>query len=191
MTCRILLCWVVLLAGISLHAAETNGVSGTDFPSFKIISERNIFNPNRSGRDAVVVAKTPKPVKVETFTLVGASSSEIGRFAFFDGSSSEFRKVVKRGDSFGNFTVADISWNGVKLVPSSGEPVEMTIQSQMKRQDEGEWVFNANPEPTVSSSPDQGSSGGGNTASASSGGESDVLKRLMQKREEELKNESK
>lgn len=179
----------VLLAGSALHAAETNSVSGTDFPSFKIISERNIFSPGRSSRAATVVAK-PKPVKVDTFTLVGASSSETGRFAFFDGSSPEFRKVVKRGDNIAGFKVADISWNRVKLVSTNG-PTEMTLQSQMKRQDDGEWNLNATPEPTVSSSAATGSAQAGNPESAPSGGESDVLKKLMQKREEELKNEGK
>ncbi|MEO6033916.1 MAG: hypothetical protein ABIQ35_01545 [Verrucomicrobiota bacterium] len=179
----------VLLAGGGLRAAETNSVSGTDFPSFKIISERNIFSPGRSSR-AADVAK-PKPVKVDTFTLVGASSSETGRFAFFDGSSPEFRKVVKRGDSIAGFKVADISWNRVKLVSTNGGPTEMTLQSQMKRQDDGEWNLNATPEPTVSSSAPPASAPAGNPEPASSVGESDILKKLMQKREEELKNEGK
>ena len=181
---------MVLWGGGSSRAAETNSVSGTDFPSFKIIAERNIFNPSRSGR-AVAVANPPKPVKVDTFTLVGASSSEAGRFAFFDGSSSEFRKVVKPGDSFAGFKIADVSWNRVKLVSANGTPMEMAIQSQMKRLDEGEWSFNASPEPIVNSSAEPTATGGGTSESASSGSESDILKKLMQKREEELKNEAK
>ena len=181
---------MVLWGGGSSRAAETNSVSGTDFPSFKMIAERNIFNPSRSGR-AGAVANPPKPVKVDTFTLVGASSSEAGRFAFFDGSSSEFRKVVKPGDSFAGFKIADVSWNRVKLVSANGTPMEMAIQSQMKRLDEGEWSFNASPEPTVNSSAEPTATGGGTSESASSGSESDILKKLMQKREEELKNEAK
>ena len=181
--------FAVLFGATSMGAADTNSVSGTDFQAFKIIAERNIFNPVRSGR--VAQTAKPKPVKIDTVTLVGASSSETGRFAFFDGSSSEFRKVVKRGDSLAGFKIADISWNRVKLVSTNGKPMEMAIQSQMKRQDDGEWILNASPEPTLSSSAEPSSNKGGKTESASSVGESDVLKKLMQKREEELKNETK
>ena len=96
--------FAVLFGATSMGAADTNSVSGTDFQAFKIIAERNIFNPVRSGR--VAQTAKPKPVKIDTVTLVGASSSETGRFAFFDGSSSEFRKVVKRGDSLADVDVS-------------------------------------------------------------------------------------
>ena len=98
---------------------------------------------------------------------------------------------VKPGDSFAGFKIADVSWNRVKLVSANGTPMEMAIQSQMKRLDEGEWSFNASPEPTVNSSAEPTATGGGTNESASSGSESDILKKLMQKREEELKNEAK
>jgi len=41
---------VLLLAASRLAAAETNAPSRLDYTFFRIIAERNIFNPNRSAR---------------------------------------------------------------------------------------------------------------------------------------------
>ncbi len=147
-----------------------------DFSTFKIISERNIFDPNRSpGR------KDGPPVRaktVDSITLVGIMSYGKGDFAFFNGSSSDYKKVLKPSDTIAGYKVARISANSVKL--ASGEKqVELKIGSQLRREDEGEWTLSAQPE-TYSSAPATNSVG-----AASDGAESEVLKRLRQRREQE------
>ena len=107
------------LTGISVGAQPTNPPAGTNVPAtnnppiaakpgptprpspsakleeadFRIVSERNIFNANRSGGQ--VRLATRRPARVESFTLVGTMAYEKGTFAFFEGSSSEFTKAVK------------------------------------------------------------------------------------------------
>src|SRR4030095_1989792 len=65
----------------SAEASETNTVHRSDYASFKIIHERNIFNANRSRRREGPGERT-RPAKVETFSLVGTMSYAKGDFAF-------------------------------------------------------------------------------------------------------------
>ena len=46
----ILVSVLLAAAGMASLAQETNSVEGLDFDSFKIITQRNIFDPTRTGR---------------------------------------------------------------------------------------------------------------------------------------------
>ena len=162
---------------------STNKPAGQDLASFKIISERNIFNMNRSPRSTSKRPENaaPKPVKAETFSLVGTLSSDKGRFAFFDGSSSRFRQVLKEGDSIAGYKVAQIDNSGVKL-EAKEKQVQLDMGMQMRRQGEGEWEPSGRKDTYVSANPSSATT----SPDTSAGEESDVLKRLMQQREKEL-----
>jgi hypothetical protein len=173
--------------------AEAKDVIG--FNEFKIITERNIFNPNRrapgrSGR----TEDRPKPTRVDYLNLVGAMSYEKGRFAFFDGSSSEYRKSVKPGESIAGYKVASVANDKVTL-QKDDKKIELPVGGQLKREDEGEWRVNANAESfasstnssdsTSSSSVSQSSSSSSGPKSDSSSDESNpVLKRLLEARKQ-------
>jgi hypothetical protein len=81
---------LLLAASRPVQAEETNAPSRSDYTSFRIIAERNIFNPNRSGRAGrnATRREPEKRKRVESFALVGTLSYEKGQFAFFDGASS-------------------------------------------------------------------------------------------------------
>jgi hypothetical protein len=111
-------------------------------------------------------------------------SYENGTYAFFDGTSSSYRKGVKPGETIAGFKIADISADRVKL-EANGHEIELNVGMQMKKQDEGEWQLSGRAESFGTSSP--ATTATENTDSASGGEESDVLKKLMQKREQELK----
>ncbi|MBL9136280.1 MAG: hypothetical protein JNK85_10445 [Verrucomicrobiales bacterium] len=193
-------------------AAPTTPASRSDFATYRVIAERNIFNAGRSGRTGPAASReTRRPPRVDTVALVGTMSYEKGTFAFFEGSSSEFRKVLKTGGTIAGYTLREITPAGVQL--QSGEKtLQLKVNSQLRREDDGEWEITARTEssasPTSSSSgsrrdrdasADNGrdrresrSSEGGGTAAATSGSApasdpSEVLKRLMQQREQELK----
>ena len=162
---------------------KTNEFSGQDLASFKIIADRNIFNMNRTPRSSgrSPVRETPKPIKIDSFALVGTLSSDKGHFAFFDGSNSDFQKVLKVDDLIGGLKIAQIDTSAVKL-DAKGKEIELKMGAQMRRQDEGEWQ--------ISDQTDSYSSGASatnnNKSEPSSGAESDILKRLMQQREQEM-----
>jgi hypothetical protein len=181
-------------------AASTNGYTKTDFSSFKVISDRNIFSANRSGRVASR-GPTRKPTKVDTFTLVGTVDYSKGLFAIFDGSSSSFSKTVKAGDSFAGFKISDVDLDHVTIASTNGAPIVLHVGSQMRRVDDGEWGIGSGPAPTVAKAEpkengDEPTAASANSNSESSdepapsAGDNDVLKKLMQKRKAEVKNES-
>jgi len=161
---------------------STNRSTAQDFASFKIISDRNIFNMNRSPRGAKrPESAAPKPVKTESFSLVGTLSSGKGHFAFFDGSKSDYRKVLKVGDTIASYKIAQIANNRVTL-ESKGKPIELEMGMQMRRQDEAEWERSGRSDSYASAKTPSAAT----DPEASNDAESDVLKRLMQQREKEL-----
>jgi hypothetical protein len=177
---------LLLAAGRLAAAEETNSVSPQDLSAFKIISERNIFNASRSaGRSSRPRPVQERAAKVESFTLVGTMSYEKGRFAFFDGTSTAYRKTVKPADTIAGYKINDISSNHIQLAAANNQTIDLQVGMQMKRQDEGPWSLVAHAEPYASSSEPAAASAAG----AASTAESDVMKRLMQKREQEEKNE--
>jgi hypothetical protein len=66
-------------------------------------------------------------------------SYDKGPFAFFDGSSSEFRKALKPGDTIAGLTVQTIEPNRVTLGGATNH-VELPIGKQLQKQDNGEWT---------------------------------------------------
>lgn len=108
-----------------------------DESAFRIVSDRNIFNANRSG-GTVRVGSSRRPVRIESFTLVGTMAYDKGVFAFFEGTNSEFTKALKPEGIIAGYKITDILANAVKL-EGDGKEFELSIGSQMRREDEGAW----------------------------------------------------
>lgn len=169
---------------------EVTTGTGTNELAFKIIYERNIFNPNRGPRYSRRNEEdAPKPVKVEGFSLVGTLLSEKGAYAFFDGTEARYRAALKTSNTIAGYTLAAITPNFVTLRTPTNT-FDLTMNMQMRRQDEGDWELteakgswnstnSASSTGAVAAASDEG---GGNDPSAD-----EVMKRLMKKREEELK----
>jgi hypothetical protein len=182
---------LLLAGGRRVVAQETNTAPKLDFQSFKIISQRNIFNPNRRANMPNADIVRPKQVQIDFFTLNGTMSYEDRHYAFFEGTSSQYRKVLAPSDIIAGYKISEIGDDHVMLAASSNQVINLRVGMQMKRQDGGPWSLVASAEPVVDSgttattdqTPD--STPG---ASAPSSAESDVIKRLMQKREQETKD---
>ncbi|MCI0744400.1 MAG: hypothetical protein L0Y58_03240 [Verrucomicrobia subdivision 3 bacterium] len=172
-------------AGFSARAETTNAPPRAEIQSFRIVMDRNIFNPNRSNRpDRETRTREPeRQTKIESFSLVGTMNYEKGWFAFFDGTGSEYKKVLKPEDSIAGYKIADIGHDSVTLQSSNNE-VQLRVGMQMKRRDEGEWQSeeSAGTYETVSASTNNESK----AESAADGEQNEVLRRLMQQREKEL-----
>lgn len=123
-------------AAASALAQETNQVNPKDFAAFKIISERNIFDPNRQPPRT---APPPKPVIVDSFGLYGtADYGDGGPCAVFSGTHSEYHKVLEAGGTIAGFTVEEIGRDAVKL--SSGTNItDLKVGMQMRRNADGIW----------------------------------------------------
>lgn len=205
----------MVLAAALLSAAaargQTNAVPDTGLSGFGVIAERNIFNPQRTAPSAAPAPprEERRTVQVDSFALVGTLSYEKGRFAVFDGSRSEYRAVLSVGDTVAGYTIEAIHEGKVRLNGEGGD-LELNVSSGMRREDGGEWrpvsggegglaaggsgrrgdgggrAMSFRPVRGTDRPTNQAAAGG---ARAPSGGEdaNEVLRRLMQLREQELK----
>lgn len=156
--------------------------SGSEYLAFKIITDRNIFDPTRSPRSARPRVEPRRPNQpAETFTLVGTLSYEAVAYAFFDGSRSEHKKAVEVGGQVGEYTVKDVGPTSVRL-EAQGKGVDLPIGGKMRRTEDGWQIDSSSIASTGADSPSSTSS----SAESSADDESDIIKRLMQKREQEL-----
>ena len=166
---------LALATSIGAPAQETNQVLQTDYAAFRVISERNIFNPYREpGRTTPTALTTPTRIG-EAFSLVGTMNYGKGDFAFFDGANSEYRRIVRSEGLIAGYTVTEITPHGVEL-QGHGQKIELKVGAQMRRDEAGGWRLIAACDLPAAPA-DSGFSGEAN----------DVLKKLMQKREQELK----
>jgi hypothetical protein len=188
--CLVAMVAVLMAGGLFAAAQSTNAPARTDYSSFRVIVERNIFNPNRYPRTSRSSQRST-PQSVPAFLLVGTLDYQKGTFAFFDGTTSDYRKVLQRDGNIAGYTVTEITLDGVKLA-AGGKQIEMKIGAQMRQESAGAWELSGQSELPASAaadttSPSDETSAASASSSSSSGEENDVLKKLMQQREQELK----
>jgi hypothetical protein len=168
------------------RAAAASLPADGKFDAFRVIVDRNIFNPNRSPRTRAVPEE--KPPRVEEISLVGTMHYDKGVVAFFDSSDSEYRKNLREGDSIAGFKVRKIMADGVELVRDD-QPVALRVAQQLRRREGGDWTVTAAPVRT-----DERTSGAADGVRASAeaaaaeipADASEALKRLMEKRKQQL-----
>jgi hypothetical protein len=177
-----------LLAGFFSGAEQADRSATTDFSSFQIIAQRNIFNPDRYPQ----MSRTPHHARAgaPAFSLVGTMDYRKGMFAFFDGTSSDYAKALQPGGIIAGYTVSKIMLDGVEL-QAAGKKIEMKVGQQMRQESEGVWQLGAQSELPATEVESENSTSASDETSASSPASSsapnDVLKKLMQQREQELK----
>jgi hypothetical protein len=193
--------WIVLAFALASGfgaAAQSNGVPGAaDYASFsRFITDRNIFDPNRYSH-SLPGASTYRPKvsrSAPAFTLVGTMNYEKGMFAFFDGNNSDLRKVLYESDSnsIAGYTAAEITLAGVKLESADKKQTVRLKIGDMMRQEGSEWRLSETGESPAFTSGDnsaaaENSSPAADSAPSSASAPNDILKKLMQQREQELK----
>lgn len=182
----VLLAAPVAAMGIDSTNSDGSVSSRTDYVSFRIVSERNIFDPRRSGRSstrAFTRAEPERQVRSERFALLGTMSYEKGRYAFFDGSSSDLRKVAKPADSIAGFKITEVAPTCVKLEMTNGQILELCVGMQMKKREDEDWQLAGKADSAEGTG--RSTSSSSSTAAASGPESEDVLKRLQQRREQE------
>jgi len=186
MRCELFL-WISVLGIVACGrclAAPTNVLSKTDYAFFATIPERNIFNPIRLPHrepptnhvETVVAAPT------DAFALVGTMTYEKGTFAFFSGASTNYQKVLQRDGEIAGFKIASITPDAVTLA-TSNSTVIVRVGSQMQCDRVAGWT---QAQYATTQMVDQATAPVVPPATDSAGSSSDILKKLMQKREQEL-----
>lgn len=150
----------LIAAAVTAAAQPTNPPTGLDFNSFKIVVERNIFNQDRMPHErAVQSTRVP-----DSFSLVGTLFYAGGDIAFFDGTSSEFRKALKVDGDIAGFKVTAITLNSVTLSDGTNQTV-LKIATPMRRDDDGHWSVSAGSGSSAGYASDFGSGGSFSTRS--------------------------
>ena len=127
------------ICGTLAYAQSTNVPGPTDFADFsRFIANRNIFDPDR--RPFYGSGPRRREPVIDSFSLVGTLSYRKGNFAFFDGTSSAYRKAVEVGDEVAGFNVTAVKSDSVTLESGTNETV-MKLSTQMRREDGGPWTF--------------------------------------------------
>jgi len=189
-------------------STQTTGVPGpTNYQSFSgFIAQRNIFNP---ARFAIVFGQSNRiapPVRrnIPAFGLVGTMAYEKGMFAFFDGNSPEYQKVLYASDSnsIAGFIVADVTPSGVTLqTADKKQAMPLKIGDTLRQQDDGSWDFGgssgafssaagfgaSSAASDFTSSPSTGPAAATPAAPSAAVQGNDILRRLMQERQQQLK----
>jgi hypothetical protein len=133
---------MALALGFPLLAQQASQINPNDFSAFKIITDRNIFDPNRRPRIAAQQAEQPI---VDSFSLAGTMSYEKGLFAVFDGTSSDYHRVLEPGGSIAGYLVGEIRQDAVKLSSGTNE-LDLTVGMQMRRNEDGRWSVGGQPQ---------------------------------------------
>lgn len=160
-------------------AAPATVAPANSFEAFRIVTEKNIFNPNRVGLTrATPEARAPR---VDEIALVGTVEYGGQRVALFESADVAWRKSVREGETLGEFTVRRVGAEGVDLV--RGEQVmALRVAQQLRRPEGGEWTVVAAPD-----APRNDGRGDDTAVPAIPADASEVLKRLMRQREKQFK----
>ena len=134
-----LFCIATMVSVLIPTSAPAEGYS-----DFKLIPNRNIFNPNRQPSSRFNTIRrngnTTAPRPTDSISLVGTLSYKKGDFAFFDGTRSEFCKSAQSGDDVAGFTIIAVGTNFVKL--GQGNDVFLvTIGTALRRDLDGNWAI--------------------------------------------------
>jgi hypothetical protein len=170
-------------------AGTNNGLVSLDYSAFKMIGDRNIFDPNRYPHQPGQARVVSKPKSIDYVTLVGTMSYEKGTFAFFDGTSSDYKKALKLTDSIAGYKVTNITPNSVKLAAGTNE-LNLSVGAQLRREEDGPWLLAGQFTPYAAAAASTSTNAVATTTTPGSdttpvGADSDIIKRLMQKREKE------
>lgn len=157
--------------------------NGQGFEAFQLILERNIFNPTRVGRTRV--ADEEKPARSDEITLVGIVRYGDRGLAVFHSPEPSFRREVGEGGEIADFKVLRVDAGGVEL-QRGDQPLKLVVSQQIRRVEGGEWTVSAPRTPPAD--PRASSGRPAETAPVEiPANASEVLKRLMKQREQQLK----
>ncbi len=192
-------CIYLLLAALCLatysFAAEESKPTGPAFDEFKIIFEKNIFNPDRRSLSKGSIFIAPPKPQVESSYLLGALISNDGAYAFFENSGINSDSVLKVGDDFCGRSIVSINSSSIKLQDAT-QTIDLNVGMGMQRIKDGPWTLalepikhvsrsTARPEPSALTKDNNDDPKEVKSDSAASSS-NDILKKLMERRKQEM-----
>ena len=180
---------VLFLAG-NAGAQAAEKVAG--FDAFRLMRTKNMFDPNRRpARTETASAQRPAPArenKSSSLTLTGTMVTEGKTLAFFAGTRADYSKVLSVGDTVADCKITAIRPAEVEM-ERGGKPGVLAVGHQLQIEGAPSDVPAVEPAaaPVPGAAPADPTAPAGPTAGpAPSNDKSDVLRRMMERREKEM-----
>ena len=135
---------------------------GDSFPSlasFKLIQERNIFDPERRRPREIRRERPVEPPREESFTLLGTMSYGERILAFFEGTQRDWSGAVELGKEVAGHTLKEVGFDNV-LLELKGEVLSLQVGAGRSKRGDADWE-------TQDRDSWKGSSGGSRTGRSS------------------------
>ena len=194
---------------------KPGGVSYPSLASFKLIQERNIFDPDRR-RPREMRRETPvAPPREESFTLLGTMSYGERILAFFEGTQRDWSGAVELGNQVAGHTLKEVGFDNV-LLELKGEILALQVGAGRSKRGDADWETQdrdswkgssggsrsgrssrssssstfrpARPEDSADAASASADGGSENAADESviDGSASDILKQMMERRRQQV-----
>ena len=194
---------------------KPGGVSYPSLVSFKLIQERNIFDPDRR-RPREMRRETPvAPPREESFTLLGTMSYGERILAFFEGTQRDWSGAVELGNEVAGHTLKEVGFDNV-LLELKGEFLALQVGAGRSKRGDADWETQdrdswkgssggsrsgrssrssssstfrpARPEDSADAASASADGGSENAADESviDGSASDILKQMMERRRQQV-----
>jgi len=184
----------IVAVGLALGSvAQTNAPKPAEseyawptFETFNVIQHNNIFDPNRRPWIPYNTNRN-QPKAIQAFALTGTMSYPKGWFAVFNGTSSEYQKVLPVGGVIAGYKVTDITLTNVTL-SANGKDFRMPVGRQV-RNSNGKWQMGMPVEATSEETNSDETTATDNSAAPTGANAqmNEILQRLMKAREQESK----
>ena len=185
-------------AALALFFAGNAGALAAEkvagFDAFRLMRTKNMFDPSRRpARTETASAQRPAPArenKSSTLTLTGTMVTEGKVLAFFAGTRADYSKVLSVGGTIADCKITAIKATEVEM-ERGGKPGALVIGHQLQIEGAPSDVPAEEPAsgaPPIAGAPpaDPAAPAGPTAGPAPSNDKSDVLRRMMERREKEL-----
>ena len=117
---------------------KRDGDSYPSLASFKLIQERNIFDPDRR-RPREMRRETPvAPPREESFTLLGTMSYGERIMAFFEGTQRDWSGAVELDNEVAGHTLKEVGFDNV-LLELKGEILALQVGAGRSKRGDADW----------------------------------------------------
>jgi hypothetical protein len=169
------------------------------FEAFKILLERNIFDPQRrpAERGAPVRQATVTTPTTERIALVGVLIDSGQATAFFDGTTSGGKVAIRVGGEIAGARLTQVSTDRVRL-EKKGRTMDLPMAGQLSRGEKGDWEIAKEVIPLSGGGSGPGgsplaadgkttvSAAAGSAPSPSGNSQDETIRKLMERRRKEM-----
>jgi hypothetical protein len=174
----------LFFAPVPARSQENESSPAPGFQSYRIVVDRNIFDPDRRASRPERRSTPTEPLsQPEELAVTGVLIHDGAAVAFFEGTTPEYSVDLKEGGTIVGYTVVEIRTDRLRI-SKNGREVELPVGSGLSRQHEGEWELASAP--SFLDRRELSSSEKSNETKSRDSSSTDLLERLRRRREREI-----